>query len=238
MSRKQTPSEYLKQIIGRPVVVKLNSGVDYRGVLVCLDGYMNIALEQTEEYVNGQLKNKYGDAFIRGNNVLYISTAKRRLMMSEKSSIYQERDILLNLSSCSIFLLCQATSLGDSIVESLIESRDQMKVFYQLISTVLKEISEDKSCNNVQMVYSKNLVLSILCFLCNVLSNNKGRDFFIECGNAKEILNKLIDMKRSGHENSLEDKVLINIFQNVKSTNLQSIFDKEKLKEIDNFCQP
>lgn len=29
---------------------------------------MNIALEQTEEYVNGQLKNKYGDAFIRGNN--------------------------------------------------------------------------------------------------------------------------------------------------------------------------
>lgn len=38
------------------------------GVLACLDGYMNIALEQTEEYVGGQLKNKYGDAFIRGNN--------------------------------------------------------------------------------------------------------------------------------------------------------------------------
>ncbi len=68
MSRKQTPSDFLKQIIGRPVVVKLNSGVDYRGVLANLDGYMNIALEQTEEYVNGQLKNKYGDAFIRGNN--------------------------------------------------------------------------------------------------------------------------------------------------------------------------
>jgi U6 snRNA-associated Sm-like protein LSm6 len=77
--RKQNPSDFLKQIIGRPVVVKLNSGVDYRGVLACLDGYMNIALEQTEEYVNGQLKNKYGDAFIRGNNVLYISTQKRRL---------------------------------------------------------------------------------------------------------------------------------------------------------------
>ncbi|XP_009704631.1 PREDICTED: U6 snRNA-associated Sm-like protein LSm6, partial [Cariama cristata] len=28
--RKQTPSDFLKQIIGRPVVVKLNSGVDYR----------------------------------------------------------------------------------------------------------------------------------------------------------------------------------------------------------------
>ena len=32
---------------------------------------MNIALEQTEEYVNGQLKNKYGDAFIRGNNGIW-----------------------------------------------------------------------------------------------------------------------------------------------------------------------
>lgn len=38
---------------------------------------MNIVLEQTEEYVNGQLKNKFGDAFIRGNNVLYISTRKK-----------------------------------------------------------------------------------------------------------------------------------------------------------------
>lgn len=42
--------------------------VNIVGILACLDGYMNIAMEQTEEYVNGQLKNKYGDAFIRGNN--------------------------------------------------------------------------------------------------------------------------------------------------------------------------
>ena len=46
-------------------------------VLACLDGYMNIAMEQTEEYVDGQLKAKYGDCFIRGNNVHYISTARR-----------------------------------------------------------------------------------------------------------------------------------------------------------------
>ena len=29
---------------------------------------MNIAMEQTEEYENGQLTNKYADTFIRGNN--------------------------------------------------------------------------------------------------------------------------------------------------------------------------
>jgi len=33
-----------------------------------LTSYMNIALEQTEEYVNGKLTNSYGDAFVRGNN--------------------------------------------------------------------------------------------------------------------------------------------------------------------------
>jgi hypothetical protein len=38
------------------------------GVLVCLDGYMNVAMEQTEEYVDGQLRNKFGDCFLRGNN--------------------------------------------------------------------------------------------------------------------------------------------------------------------------
>ncbi|KAG2440148.1 hypothetical protein HXX76_004261 [Chlamydomonas incerta] len=73
----KTPAEFLKAIKGKAVLVKLNSGVDYRGILACLDGYMNIAMEQTEEYVNGQLKNKYGDAFIRGNNVLYISALSK-----------------------------------------------------------------------------------------------------------------------------------------------------------------
>lgn len=51
---------------------------NFLGVMACIDGYMNIALEQTEEYINGELKNKFGDSFIRGNNVLYISTQKRK----------------------------------------------------------------------------------------------------------------------------------------------------------------
>lgn len=74
---KRSPSDFLKAVLGRPVNVRLNSGTDYRGVLACLDGYLNIAMEQTEEYVEGQLKSKYGDCFIRGNNVLYISSQRR-----------------------------------------------------------------------------------------------------------------------------------------------------------------
>ena len=83
------PSSFLGQIIGNPVTVKLNSGVVYKGKpqqsrsprrmrhlmswfhigeLQSVDGYMNIALEKTEEYVNGTKRRTYGDAFVRGNN--------------------------------------------------------------------------------------------------------------------------------------------------------------------------
>ena len=68
----KTPADFLKSIKGQQVLVKLNSGANYKGVLACLDGYMNLAMEQTEEYNKGGLTNKYGDCFIRGNNVLYI----------------------------------------------------------------------------------------------------------------------------------------------------------------------
>ena len=46
---------------------------NFRGILVCLDPYMNVVLEQTEEYYRGLLIKKHGDTFIRGNNVLYLS---------------------------------------------------------------------------------------------------------------------------------------------------------------------
>ncbi|KAJ5582726.1 hypothetical protein N7535_001346 [Penicillium sp. DV-2018c] len=62
------PSVFLSEIIGAPVIVKLNSGVVYKGELQSVDGYMNIALEKTEEFVNGKLRRNYGDAFVRGNN--------------------------------------------------------------------------------------------------------------------------------------------------------------------------
>jgi len=87
MSSGGSPTDFLKGVVGKKVVVRLTSGVDYRGswsvssfeksranlrdhvgILSCLDGYMNIALEQTEEYVNGNVTNRYGDCFVRGNN--------------------------------------------------------------------------------------------------------------------------------------------------------------------------
>lgn len=69
---KRSPADFLKQVLGRYVNVKLFNGIEYVGILACLDGYMNIVLEQLEEYENGELTNKHSEAFIRGNNGKYF----------------------------------------------------------------------------------------------------------------------------------------------------------------------
>ena len=73
VAMQNSPSTFFHNALGRPVVVRLVTGADYHGILALVDGYMNIALEQTEEYVGDQLKARYGDAFIRGNNGLFLS---------------------------------------------------------------------------------------------------------------------------------------------------------------------
>lgn len=64
---KRTPTDFLKQVIGRQVVVRLNDGTDYRGILHCLDDRLNLAMESVSNDTAF-----FNDAFIRGNNVMYI----------------------------------------------------------------------------------------------------------------------------------------------------------------------
>ncbi|ODV97491.1 hypothetical protein PACTADRAFT_47404 [Pachysolen tannophilus NRRL Y-2460] len=74
-SANSDPSVFLAEIQGEEVIVKLRSGIEYHGLLQSIDGYMNIVLENTQEYSQHELIRKYGDVFIRGNNVMYISAA-------------------------------------------------------------------------------------------------------------------------------------------------------------------
>jgi len=37
LPERRNPADFLKDVIGKPVLVKLNSGVDYKGILACLD---------------------------------------------------------------------------------------------------------------------------------------------------------------------------------------------------------
>ncbi|XP_057576617.1 small nuclear ribonucleoprotein F-like [Hippopotamus amphibius kiboko] len=64
------PEPFLSGFTGKPVMVKLKWGMEYKGNLVSVDGYMQ--LENTEEYLDGALSGHLGEVLIRCNNVLYI----------------------------------------------------------------------------------------------------------------------------------------------------------------------
>lgn len=64
------------------------------GILSCLDGYMNIALEQTEEHVNGNVTNRYGDAFIRGNNGMSFDISPSSVSRQTSHSLRPESLLL------------------------------------------------------------------------------------------------------------------------------------------------
>lgn len=49
--------------------------MEYQGLLSSVDSYMNIHLEKTEEYMDGQFAGFLGEVLIRCNNVLYIKAA-------------------------------------------------------------------------------------------------------------------------------------------------------------------
>lgn len=69
------PRPFLKELTGQPVSVKLKWGMEYRGVLMAVDAYMNLQLANTEEYVDGELAGNLGEVLIRCNNVMYIREA-------------------------------------------------------------------------------------------------------------------------------------------------------------------
>ena len=62
----------------------------YLGILVCLDGLMNIVLEDVEEYENSKLLGKYNEILLRGNNgyiifFLYIDNDNKVLHVTAKN---------------------------------------------------------------------------------------------------------------------------------------------------------
>ncbi|KAG8274165.1 small nuclear ribonucleoprotein F [Homalodisca vitripennis] len=66
------PKPYLNSLTGKPVIVKLKWGQEYKGFLVSVDTYMNLQLASSEEYVDGKMTGQLGEILIRCNNILYI----------------------------------------------------------------------------------------------------------------------------------------------------------------------
>merc|ERR1711907_342708 len=66
------PVPFLNDFVGKPVIVRLKWGMQYKGFLVSTDNYMNIQLASTEEYVDGKFIGAVGEVFIRCNNIMLI----------------------------------------------------------------------------------------------------------------------------------------------------------------------
>lgn len=68
-----TPSAYLSGLIGKPVTVRLNSGISYLGDLLAFDARHNVALSKATEVSTSGNSLTLGDTFVTGGDVFFIS---------------------------------------------------------------------------------------------------------------------------------------------------------------------
>lgn len=60
------PKPFLQDLTGGPVVVRLKWGdTEYRGKLVSVDSYMNLQMDDTVEYIDGNKTGDLGEILIR-----------------------------------------------------------------------------------------------------------------------------------------------------------------------------
>lgn len=70
------PKPFLNDLTGKPVIVKLKWGMEYKGFLVSVDSYMNLQLASTEEWIDDKMAGNLGEVLIRCNNVMYVRGVK------------------------------------------------------------------------------------------------------------------------------------------------------------------
>ncbi|KAJ3234722.1 hypothetical protein HDU81_001191 [Chytriomyces hyalinus] len=66
------PKPFLNGMTGKAVMIKLKWGQEYKGFMRSVDSYMNVQLDNTEEFVDGASTGVLGEVLIRCNNILYV----------------------------------------------------------------------------------------------------------------------------------------------------------------------
>ncbi len=69
------PFDTLNDAKGKGVILDLKGGKQLTGKLKSFDQHVNMVLENCEEKVNNEVTRKLGTVFIRGDTIIFISTA-------------------------------------------------------------------------------------------------------------------------------------------------------------------
>ena len=82
--KERNPLNILNRAVSNMVLVRLKDGREYIGRLLETDVYMNLVLTDAEELErDGRPISKYGEVFIRGNNILFIKPDYTKLAKNE-----------------------------------------------------------------------------------------------------------------------------------------------------------
>jgi len=69
----ERPLDLLNMSKGKEVIVHLKNDRQFVGTLVAFDIHINVALDNTKEMQNGEMKKNLGLTFLRGDTIIYIS---------------------------------------------------------------------------------------------------------------------------------------------------------------------
>jgi len=68
------PLDALNEARNKRVIVELKNGKQFIGELKSFDIHINTVLKNAEEHMDGTLKRKLGQVFIRGDTIIFISS--------------------------------------------------------------------------------------------------------------------------------------------------------------------
>ena len=69
------PINSLRKVVGQYIIIRLKDNVKYKGKLVSFDQYMNCHLSDAIEIIADEEVSRYGNIFVRGNNILLVQLA-------------------------------------------------------------------------------------------------------------------------------------------------------------------
>jgi small nuclear ribonucleoprotein len=69
------PFDTLNDAKGKGIILELKNGKQLTGSLRSFDQHVNMVLDHCEEKVNGDTARKLGTVFVRGDTIIFISTA-------------------------------------------------------------------------------------------------------------------------------------------------------------------